>query len=618
MTKRAEVFLGRYHCLERLGDGPLGETYRARVYGIGGFEKEFAVKRLHDDRARDEAFVARLARAATAAASLQCGGVARVLALESEGGLRFLVSELVRGIDLAVFTDLLRASGDRISVNEAVLISGDACDAIGYAHAKSVLHLGLSPHGVLVDAEGESRLVDVGLSAALIAPGWTKDERLADRLGFLAPEVRAGRTTDQRADVYSVGALLDALTEGAVEVEPIVRRATARDAAARYPTVAALKQALAPLVEERRAARKKLAERVARYLAPPGVDPPSEPIAGEALPINGHPKAPPPPIESIHAALDWEPNEFPRAAALDEDAITHFVKTPPRPPLDPVPTQFLPPTTLPLSALREPPRRRGRWYAAAGAGLIAGAALLALTAGRKPDARDARTHEPSPSENSRTSENSRARENPRFAEGSRVRPNARVAEDSRARENPGLNENSQARENSGVGENSRAGAIAGAADLVAPATALLPLDVASEPAGARVFVDGVERGPAPLQLGVKPGEHRVALLLDRHELARRKLTVDGTGARVVMELLPARLPVGDARLKVRCQTEGALRIFVDGADSGMTCPNAHALEVEPGHHRLELYSPSTDELISVQKELDIAPGDRSTRVYLKY
>ncbi len=51
-----DTFLGRYHCVERLGDAPLGDVWRAKVYGLGGFEKEFAITQLSvalsDDAAR--------------------------------------------------------------------------------------------------------------------------------------------------------------------------------------------------------------------------------------------------------------------------------------------------------------------------------------------------------------------------------------------------------------------------------------------------------------------------------------------------------------------------------------------------------------------------------------
>src|SRR5438876_11650130 len=75
-TKRA-FYLGRYNCIERLGTGPLGETFRAKIYGVAGFEKQFAVKRLHARLCVDELFVARFVTAATAYSGLDHERIAR-------------------------------------------------------------------------------------------------------------------------------------------------------------------------------------------------------------------------------------------------------------------------------------------------------------------------------------------------------------------------------------------------------------------------------------------------------------------------------------------------------------------------------------------------------------
>ncbi len=99
-----------------------------------------------------------------------------------------------------------------------------------------------------------------------------------------------------------------------------------------------------------------------------------------------------------------------------------------------------------------------------------------------------------------------------------------------------------------------------------------------------------------------------------------KRTVDVVpGGRLDLSLEHAKLSAdvaGDAGLKVRCRSHGELRIFVDGEDSGRTCPNDERISVAPGPHKIGLYSVRTGEMHELDH--DIAEGNNSTRVYVKY
>ena len=142
--------------------------------------------------------------------------------------------------------------------------------------------------------------------------------------------------------------------------------------------------------------------------------------------------------------------------------------------------------------------------------------------------------------------------------------------------------------------------------------------VTSVPAGATVFIDGEPRGSTPAQLTLTPGAHKLIVAAEHHKLLTRDITANA-GAALSLTLEPTKLPqalVGPAGLKVRCRSHGELRILVDGADSGLSCPNDERISVTPGVHKIGLFSLRTGQTHEIERE--IVDGDYSTRVYVKF
>src|SRR5262249_48434782 len=158
-------YLGRYNCVEPLGSGPLGDTFRAKIYGVAGFEKQFAVKRLHPHLCADEAFVARFVSAASAFAGLEHSRIARVHEVNAQGAHYYIVIDLVRGLDLKHVSELLHQRGEAVQPDLATLIGLDVAEALAHAHGRrnllpgGVVHLGLTSQSVMATYEGDVRLV---------------------------------------------------------------------------------------------------------------------------------------------------------------------------------------------------------------------------------------------------------------------------------------------------------------------------------------------------------------------------------------------------------------------------------------------------------------------------
>ncbi|MGZ3442286.1 MAG: PEGA domain-containing protein [Polyangia bacterium] len=142
--------------------------------------------------------------------------------------------------------------------------------------------------------------------------------------------------------------------------------------------------------------------------------------------------------------------------------------------------------------------------------------------------------------------------------------------------------------------------------------------VTSTPPGAAVFVDGELKGTTPAQIEVAVGAHKLVVAGEGQKLVQRSVEV-APGGHVDVPLEPAKLPApiaGDAGLKVRCKTHGEIRIFVDGEDSGRSCPNDERISVAPGPHKIGLFSARTGETHEVEHE--VTEGNLSTRVYVRY
>src|SRR5512138_3286669 len=98
---RGTQTLGRYHLGEPLGGGPTGEVFRAKVYGVAGYERQYALKRFHAALASDPSTAETLAAAARAYATLSHPGIARLHEYGVADGQSFVAVELVGGLDLA-------------------------------------------------------------------------------------------------------------------------------------------------------------------------------------------------------------------------------------------------------------------------------------------------------------------------------------------------------------------------------------------------------------------------------------------------------------------------------------------------------------------------------------
>ena len=203
----ADLFLNQYVLMDKIGEGGMGEVFRATHKSLG---RDVALKVMRRERMANPESVKRFRREIRAAATLSHENVVMAYDADQSGEVHFFAMEFVDGPNLDAY---VRKKGP--------LPVGEACDygrqvALGlqHAHEKGLIHRDIKPSNLLLGRAGEVKISDLGL-VLVDEPGAgsvsriTKEGLTVGTPDFLAPEqARNPRGADIRADVYSLGCTL--------------------------------------------------------------------------------------------------------------------------------------------------------------------------------------------------------------------------------------------------------------------------------------------------------------------------------------------------------------------------------------------------------------------------
>jgi eukaryotic-like serine/threonine-protein kinase len=206
--------VGRYQLLEPIGGGPNGSVSRAKVFGVAGFERQFAIKRFLPELAAAPSSAQALSAAARSYGSLEHPRIARMSEFGVAQGQTFTAVELVAGLDVQRLVAESRLGGGAIPAGGSLALISQAARAVGYAHGRGLSHLGLSPTNVIVTADGDVKVTDFGILAAAIPARPVDAPRLAQRINYLAPEQLVGEATSAATDVFVLGVIAYELVTG--------------------------------------------------------------------------------------------------------------------------------------------------------------------------------------------------------------------------------------------------------------------------------------------------------------------------------------------------------------------------------------------------------------------
>jgi serine/threonine-protein kinase len=197
---------GRYRLVGRIGGGGMGEVWEADDTVLG---RRVALKVLVQELADDPRATRRFVREARATARLTHPNVTRIYDFGRDGGLPYLVMELLDGDTLAD-----RLAGGPMPPAEAARIGSAVADALDAAHGRGIIHRDVKPSNVLLTRAGEVKVMDFGIAAAADESHSTTGSGLYGTAAYISPERAAGQAATPAADVYSLGAVLYELLTG--------------------------------------------------------------------------------------------------------------------------------------------------------------------------------------------------------------------------------------------------------------------------------------------------------------------------------------------------------------------------------------------------------------------
>ena len=270
----ARRLIGRYEIVQRLGHGGMATVYLCRATGSAGFEKLVAIKVIHPHLAAEPEFVEMFLEEARIAAKIQSPHVAGILDLGEDEGLYYMVMEYIDGETLSGLLRQLRPRGEVLPLGVVLQIAVDACEGLVAVHELcdpdgqpyGLVHRDMSPQNLMVGFDGWIKIVDFGLVKAT-GKHHTHTGHLRGKLAYMSPEQARGKPVNASADLFALGVVLWELLTGKrlfagetdaetldrvtrcelpslaeqrgdlpAELEPILRRALARDPADRYAT----------------------------------------------------------------------------------------------------------------------------------------------------------------------------------------------------------------------------------------------------------------------------------------------------------------------------------------------------------------------------------------------
>ncbi|MDO5335069.1 MAG: Stk1 family PASTA domain-containing Ser/Thr kinase [Coriobacteriia bacterium] len=205
------VLNDRYEITERVGIGGMAEVYRAQDKVLG---RMVAVKVMLPQYAADETFTKRFRLEAASAARLQSPYIVSIYDWGLDGDTYYIVMEFLRG------TDLKTAIQERGAINQRKVaeIGSQVAQALSVAHGASIIHRDIKPQNIMIQPDGNIKVMDFGIARAGDA-GLSQTSTVLGTAHYVSPEQAQGKELGAASDIYSLGIVMYEAATGKLPFE---------------------------------------------------------------------------------------------------------------------------------------------------------------------------------------------------------------------------------------------------------------------------------------------------------------------------------------------------------------------------------------------------------------
>ena len=207
MIKIGMMVGDRYEILEKIGTGGMSDVYKAKDNKLNRF---VAVKVLKQEFSENANFVSKFRTEAQAAAGMMHPNIVNVYDVGEEGGIYYIVMELVEGITLKKYIE----KKARLSIKETISIAIQVSMGIEAAHNNHIIHRDIKPQNIMISKEGKVKVTDFGIAKAVSSNTITSN--VMGSVHYTSPEQARGGFSDEKSDIYSLGVTMFEMLTGRV------------------------------------------------------------------------------------------------------------------------------------------------------------------------------------------------------------------------------------------------------------------------------------------------------------------------------------------------------------------------------------------------------------------
>ncbi len=207
--KIGSTFAGRYLIIEELGKGGMGSVYKVLDKEV---DEKIALKFLNPEVAANEKTITRFRNELKTARKISHKNVCRIYDLSKGKGIYYITMEYVPGDDLK---HVVRMMG-QVNIGKALFIAKQICEGLVQAHRKGIVHRDLKPQNIMLDRDGNARIMDFGIACSLETKGVTDTGMMIGTPEYMSPEQVEGKEADYRSDIYSLGVIIYEMVTGKI------------------------------------------------------------------------------------------------------------------------------------------------------------------------------------------------------------------------------------------------------------------------------------------------------------------------------------------------------------------------------------------------------------------